>query len=83
MTIEDKVAIGIARIESLASEIFEIIEGIHDACTACGSLVSVPKPTLMEVNKKFQQYTNTQTKHKMNYATKSAATLSERTEKKD
>ena len=35
MTIKDMVADGIARSDSLVSEIFERIEGIQEASTAC------------------------------------------------
>ena len=82
MTIKDMVADGIARSESLASETFERIEGIQEACTACESTVTGLKPTLVEVNRKIQQHSNTLTQHKMTYAAKCAATLSEPIEKK-
>ena len=62
---KDMVADGIARSESLASETFERIEGIQEACTACESTVTGLKPTLVEVNKKSQQHSNTLKQHKM------------------
>ena len=80
MTIKDMVADGIARSESLASETFERIEGIQEVCTACESTVTGLKPTLVEVNRKIQQHSNTLTQHKS--AAKCAATLSEPIEKK-
>ena len=82
MTIKDMVADGIARSESLASKTFERIEGIQETCTVCESTVTGLKPTLVEVNRKIRQHTNTLTQHKMTYAAKCAATLSEPTEKK-
>ena len=39
------------------------------------------KPTLVEVNRKIQQHSNTLTQHKMTYTAKCAATLSDPTEK--
>ena len=82
MAIKNMVADGIARSESLASKTFERIEGIQEACTACESTVTGLKPTLVEVNRKFQQYSNTLTQHKKTYAAKCAATLSEHMKKK-
>ena len=81
-TIKDMIADGIARSESLASETFERIEGIQDACTACEPTVIGLKPNLVEVNRKIQQHSNTLTQHNMTHAAKCAATLSEPTEKK-
>ena len=65
MTIKDMVADGIARSNFLASEAFESIEGIQQDCTACESTVTGMKPTLVDLNRKIQQHSNTLTQHKM------------------
>ena len=82
ITIKDMVADGIARSKSLASETFARIEGIQEACTACQSTVPGLKSTVVEVNRKIQQHSNALTQHKMSYAAKCAAMLSEPTGKK-
>ena len=62
------VADGNLRKVFLAFEFFERIEGIHEAYTACESTVTGLKPTLMEVNRKIQQHSNTPTQNKLTYA---------------
>ena len=69
-TLKNMVADGIARSKHLAPKSFEKIEGIQEACTACESTVTGLKPTLMEVNRKIQQHSNTLTQHKIVYAAK-------------
>ena len=83
MTIKNIVADGISRSKALDSGTFERVGSIQDACTACESRTTSLKPSLMEVNRKIQQHSNTQTQVKKTYSAQSAATLSQLTEKKN